>query len=188
MDMNVVKELLKKAFELDELQEETYLESFFAGRGKKYLIPEDKLNAVLKDFPFMKNTLKAGLISKDKRKGGYFTTEKILSVKSTDKRKSRAKQFFSINGDDHYERTTLYDSIVTLNNLKYISKKFGLGSDEIKFTIRYENGNPEKVMNYIELDKRIFGSSEQEIEKNVKQINELVKYKKSPMNEEKISV
>ena len=187
MDQNKIKDLLKQAFELDKVEEETYLEGFFSGRATKYFIPEHKFNAVLKEFPFMKNTLKSGLISKDKKTGFYYTTNKILAVKSTDKRKSSAKQFFSISGDDDYERTTLYDIIVTLNNLKYVSKKFGITSDEIKFTIRYENGNPDKVMNFVELDKRLFGNSEKQIKENMDKFNSLVKYERETLNKEQVN-
>jgi hypothetical protein len=188
MDMNRAKELLKQAFELDSIKEETYLEGFFSGKATKYYIPEGNFMTVLKEFPFMKNAVKAGLFSKERKGGGFYTTNKILSVKTNDKRKSSGKQFFSINGDDDYERTTLYDILVTLNNLKYISKQFGVKSDTLKFTIRYENGNPEKVMNFVELDKRLFGNNEEEIRSNVKKLNEFVKYERPNINEETANV
>ncbi len=188
MDINQTKELLKQAFCLDVLHEEVYLEGFFSGRAIKYFIPDGTFTAALKEFPFIQNTLKSGLFTKDKKTGDYYTTNKILLVRSADKKRSGGRQFFSINGDDDHERTTLYDMLVTINNLRYISKKFGVASDELKFTIRYENGNPAKVMNYVELDERLFGNSKEEISGNVSKLNELVKYERQHINEEKISV
>src|SRR6185312_14594423 len=106
----------------------------------------------------------------------------------TDRKKSSGKQFFSINGDDDFERTTLSDILVTINNLKFISNKFGVGPDSLKFTIRYENGNPDKVMNFVELDKRLFGNNDDEIQSNLDRINNLVKYERPTITEEKASV
>ncbi len=188
IDENKILELLKKAFDLPEIQQETYIHSFFSGRAIKYLIPKEKLESLVKEFPFMKNAVKAGLFSKDKKTGNYFITSRTLNVKSSDKRKSRERQFFSINGDDDYERTTLYDILYTIENLRYISKKFGVPSNGIKFTIRHENGNPEKVVNYVELDKRIFGNNEDEIKTNINKLNNLVQYERKNTTNEAANV
>ncbi len=172
------KDLLKKAFALSDVQEDTFLEGFFAGKTAKYTIPEASLQATVKEFPFLKNALKSGLLAKDKKSGNYFTTKTILSVRSNDKRKRRKRQFFSISGDDAHERTTLYDGLVTIANLRYISAKFGVSSDELKFTIRHENGNPARVVNYVEMDKYLFGNNDEEIESNIQSLNNLVKYER----------
>lgn len=180
--------MLKKAFELQEIKEETYLEGFFSGKATKYFIPEESLKNTITAFPFLKNALKAGLISKDKKTGEYYTTDVILATKTNDRKKSGKKQFFSINGDDAHERTTLQDALVTLNNLRYIATKFGVTTDQIKFTVRYENGNPAKVVNYVELDKKLFGNSDDEVEENINKLNSLVRYERKPINEEITSV
>lgn len=179
-----MKEVLKKAFELSEIKEESYLEGFFSGKATKFFIPEENLKKTIAAFPFLKNAIKAGLISKDRKTGEYFTTDRILSVKSSDSKKTSKKQFFSINGDDDHERTTLYDGLVTLNNLRYIASKFGVTTDELKFSVRYENGNPDKVVNYVELDKKLFGSNEDEINANLTKLNSLVKYERKSISEE----
>jgi hypothetical protein len=179
-----LKDILAKAFELKDVQEVVYLDGFFTGRAKKYIIPEANIKKVATEFPFIKNAIKSGLISKDKKTGEYFTTDKILSVKATDKKKSSKKQFFSINGDDQHERTTLFDGLVTVNNLRYISGKFGITPENIKFSLRYENGNPEKVVNYVEVDKKLFGTSDEEIESNIQKLNNVVQYERNTITSE----
>lgn len=180
-------EILKKAFDLNEIEEVEYVEGIFSGKAKKYFIPEQNLKNIVQAYPFMQNAVKAGLIVKDKKSGKYFTTDRILSIRSDDKKNSKKRQFFSINGDDAHERTTLYDGLVTLNNLKFVSKKFGVNSDQIKFTIRYENGNMDKVVNYIELDKKHFGRNDEEVNDNVNKLNQLVQYSRPTLNQEAVN-
>ncbi len=181
--IDTMKDILKKAFDLTDIQEMDYVEGIFAGKAKKFIIPEKNLTDTIAKFPFIKHAVTAGLIGKDKQ-GNYFTTEKILEVRSNDKKAAKRKQFFSINGDDKYERTTLYDGLVTLTNLKFISSKFGIKSDEIKFSIRYENGNDNKIVNFVQLDKRLFGNNDEEIVENVEKMNKIVKYERPKLNEE----
>lgn len=181
---NKFTELLKKAFNLKEIKEEAYIQGFLSGRAVKYYLPKESVEKLLKEFAFMKNALKAGLISKDRKTGGYFTTDRILGVKASDRRRSRQRQFFSINGDDDYERTTLHDILNTISNLRYISKKFGVPSNGLKFTIRHENGNPDKVVNYVELDKKFFGANEDEIKNNINKLNNVVQYQRDLQKEQ----
>jgi hypothetical protein len=175
-------DLIKKVFELEELVAESFLEGLLSGRTVRYIIPEENFNKVAKDFPFIKNALNAGLFKKI-GKNSYFTTQRILDVRATHKRRGK-NQFFSLNGDDANERTTLHDMLATLSNLKYIAKRFGVETDKIKFSIRHENGNPEKIVNYVELDKSLFGNSEFEVEENVNKLNKHITYDRLTHNRE----
>jgi hypothetical protein len=181
-------ELIKAAFDLSEVKEERFLEGFFTGRSTKYWIAQSNMENALKSFPFLKNAVAAGLISKDKKTGNYFTTETILSARNDSEKKRSKRQFFSINGDDKHERTTLYDCLITINNLKQISNNLGVSADMLKFSIRYENGNANKVMNYIEVDKSYFGKNEDEIKSNINKLNSMVKYERNKLNEEIVNV
>lgn len=170
-------DLLKKAFELEQLEHSTYVGGILSGLDTKYFIPEENMKRAVSDFPFIKNAIKAGLFGKEKK--GYFVTNKVLAVRSTDKRKSRAKQFFSVKGDDEHERTTIHDLLVTMSNLRYTARKFGVSTGDIKFTIRYQNGDPNNVVNYVELDKKLFGNSDSEVEENLAKLNSMVKYERA---------
>lgn len=181
-------DLIKTAFDLKEVKEESFLEGFFSGRTVKYWIPQANMENSLKSFPFLKNAIAAGLITKDRKTGNYFTTKNILEVRNDSEKKRSKKQFFSINGDDKHERTTLYDCLITINNLKQISNNLGVSADMLKFSIRYENGNTNKVMNYIEVDKSYFGKNEDEIKNNINKLNSMVKYERNKLNEEIVNV
>lgn len=188
LSIDNMMDLLKKTFQMQEIKQEGFVHGFFSGRATKFFIPKEKVESLVKEFPFMRNALKSGLIAKDKKSGGYFTTDKILSVKATDKRRSREAQFFSINGDDDHERTTLFDILSTIQNLRYISEKFGMPAKDIKFSIGHENGNPAKVVNNVELDKRIFGNNEQDIKNNINKLNSMVEYRRKSLTEEVANV
>jgi len=179
-------DLLKKAFRLEELKQANYIEGLFSGKGIKYFIPGENFKETLKEFPFIKNAVAAGLFAKD-MKGNYQITDATLSARSTHSRKKSKKQFFSISGEDENERTTIYDLLVTIGNLRYISKKFGVSSEHIKFTIRHQNGDPNNVVNYVELDKKLFGDTEEVANENISQLNKLVKYEREKFNTEAAS-
>ena len=177
-DENIV-DLIKKTFELKELQSEQYLHGFLSGRALKFIIPNENVEKTVKEFPFLENAIKAGLIQKDKKKDNYFILEKTMQTKPSDRRNSGYPQFFSIKGDDIHERTTLLDGLITLNNIRYISDKFGVNSQNLDFTIRHENGDSDSVLNYINLDKNLFGNTEEEIEENIQRLNNFVKFERN---------
>lgn len=177
-EINNMLEILQKVFELDDIKTENYKEGFFGQRITKFYVPEQNIERIINDFPFLKNAVDAGLLVKNKRKKSYFTTSKILNTKSTDKRRLGEKQFFSFDGVDKNDRTTLNDVLVSIDNVKKVANQMNLEPKDIKFSIRYKNGNPDEVVNFMEFDPRLFGKSKAEVEKNLEKINKVVKFKR----------
>lgn len=171
-------EILQKAFEIEEIKTESYKEGFFGGKITKFYIPEQNIMRILNDFPCLESAVKAGLLVKDKRKKSYYTTSKILSVKSTDKRKMGEKQFFSFDGVDTNDRTTLKDILVSIDNVKKLAVKMNIDPKEVKFSIRYKNGNPDEVVNFMKVKPELFGKDKDEVQRNLKKINNVVKFKR----------
>lgn len=172
-------ELFKKVFgdkEVKEKQENQGL--IFGSKVTKYYISKKGLENTVKNFPFFRNAIKAGLITIDKKTKTYYTTSEILNYRSTDKRKMGKRQFFSFNGTDNRERTTLHDALVTISNVKQVANKFNLSPKMLKYTIRHKDGNPNDVVNFIRLDARIFGNNPEQIQENINKINNVVKFER----------
>ncbi len=171
-------EILQKAFEVEDIKTENYKEGFFGKEVIKFYIPETNFNNIVKEFPFMKNVVKAGLMTLDKKRKSFFTTSTVLSAKASDKRKMGLKQFFNFDKKDKNDRTTLKDALVSIDNVKKVANKMGLNPKDIHFTIHHKNGNPDEVVNFMELDARIFGRNKEEVDKKLEQINKVVKFKR----------
>jgi len=173
-------EILKKAFALEDIKTETASTGFIMGEKiTKYYIPQDHFEKVAQNFPFIFNAVKAGLIQLDRRKKSYVATSEVISYRASDVRKMGRKQFFSIEGNDPTERTTLHDALVTIGNLQQVANKFQIDPRMLKFSIRHKDGNPDEVVNFIKLDAKMFGDTPEEITKNVSKINNVVKFERS---------
>lgn len=172
-------ELFKKIFGEKEVQQKQVSQGLIFGSSvTKYYISKKSLENTVKNFPFLKNAVKAGLISHDKKTKTYYTTSEILGYRSTDKRKLGKRQFFSFTGVDDRERTTLHDALVTISNVKQVANKFNLSPKMLKYTIRHKDGNPEDVVNFIKIDARIFGNNPEQIQENINKINNVVKFER----------
>ncbi|MDX1949029.1 MAG: hypothetical protein SFT90_00840 [Rickettsiales bacterium] len=179
MTIDKMLELLKKAFDLQDVRTSTTKEGGFFGEVVKlFVIPEANFIKVANEFPMLKNALKAGLFGRNKSKGYFYTNSAILSVRSSDKRKIGAKQFFSIMGDDKFERTTLHDALCTIVNVKKLCENFLLDPKKLKYSIRHRDGNPEDVVNFVEMDKNLFGDTEEDIKENIDYLNKRVKFER----------
>lgn len=173
-------ELLKNTFQLDDITEKTVTTKAFGLFSKtqtRFYVPLENLKIVAENFPFFKNAIKAGLIEKDDE-GKYFIDAQTLAVRKTDERKAKAKQFFSVSGNDNHERTTLYDALKTICNVRELAKTMNLDPKELKYSIEHIEGNPDEIMNYVEIDAKHFGSNSDEIKKNVEILNKNIKFKK----------
>ena len=62
-----MKEMLKKAFNLDDIQEEHYVVGMFSGKGTRFILPKESVKQTASEFPFLKNAIRAGLILKNKK-------------------------------------------------------------------------------------------------------------------------
>lgn len=174
MSLETRIEKLKSAFDLENIKTENTTEGFFASKVTKFYIPEENFKKILADFPFLKNAVKAGIFQRDKLAKAFTTNSKTLMTKNTDRRSFGSKQFFSLKGDDRSERTTLYDAIYTICNIKMVAQKLGLKPDSINYSIRHKNGNPDEVTNFIEFDPAMFGKNEKEQKKNIQRINQIM--------------
>lgn len=181
METNNMLKLLRKAFETESIKENKGI-GFGKNSSVKFHISEEDFMKVANDFPFIKNAVKAGLIKADKSKREFIITSEALQVRSSDKRKKLRKQFFSVHGDDKLERTTLHDAIVTIDNVRKVANKFSLSPSQLNFTIRHENGDPNKVINFVDVDASVFGRNEDEVKKNVEKINNVVQFKRNSLD------
>ncbi len=179
MTLDKMLELIKKAFDLQEVKTSTAKEGGIFGEvAKVFIIPESNFIKVANEFPMLKNALKAGLFSRNKAKGYFYTNSAILNVRSSDKRRIGAKQFFSIMGDDKFERTTLHDALCTIVNVKKLCGSFLLDPKKLKYSIRHRDGNPDDVVNFVEMDKNLFGDTEEDIKNNIDILNKSVKFER----------
>ncbi len=177
-------ELIQKAFGLEDIRTEQSSGGFiFGSKIVKFFIPEDNFQRTLENFPFLKNALNAGLISVDKKTKSYCITSEIISCRSNHKKKVGKKQFFSFEGTDQRERTTIHDALVTISNVRQIAEKFRIDPKALKFSIRHKDGNPDEVVNFVRMDASIFGSSPEEIKKNIGKINNVVKFERKRVYE-----
>jgi hypothetical protein len=180
MTKEQMMELLANTFELDTIEPQTVkskVMGLFSKVETRFYVPLDNLKIVAENFPFFKNAIKVGLVEKDEN-GKYFINAETLKVRKTDERKNRAKQFFSMSGNDPHERTTLYDALKTICNVRSLAKTMNLEPKELKYSIEHVEGNPDEVMNYIEIDAKHFGANEEEVKKNVEVLNKHIKFKK----------
>lgn len=170
-------EVLQNAFKLNEseIKTEYYKEGFFGKDVVKYHISEGVFASVMQDFPQLSRAVEAGLFTADKRNKSYSTTSKILNVRSSDKRIAGQKQFFSIDGSDKNDRTTLNDLLFSIKNVRAVAAKVNMSPKDLNFSIRHKNGDPNQVVNFIEVSPKVFGSNKAEVLKNLEIINEKVK-------------
>lgn len=172
-------DILQKAFNVQEIQTKSYKEGLFGGKKvTKFFIPAKNIEDTMFDFPFLKNAVKAGLLTKDPKTQSYVTTSKVLSTRTTDKRKLGENQFFSFDGVDKNDRTTLKDALISIDNVKKFARKINLSPKDIRFSIKHKNGNPDEVMNFMEFDPKVLGDTKDEILKNMEEINKVVKFER----------
>jgi hypothetical protein len=167
-------DLLKKAFGLNEVRFQEVKGGFFSKTEFKYFIPEMKFLKQLDNYLVLKTAVKSGLVAKDRRRERFIIHSSILDVRGTDKRAGK-KQFFNFNNND---RTTLYDALQTITKVDEFAEKMGLNPKNLKYTIRHEDGDPERVLNYITFDASVFGRTKEEIKRNIDRINKLVKFER----------
>jgi hypothetical protein len=180
MRIEEMLELIKNTFETDAIQQvtrKTSILGLFTKKETRFYVPSENLKKVAEDFPFIKNAVKAGLIEKDES-NKYYITADVLTVRKTDERKGK-KQFFSLNGEDEHERTTVYDALHTIINVRDFAKSFKVEPNALKYTIEHAEGNADKILNYVQVDASHFGDNEDEIIKNVELINQNVKFKRN---------
>ncbi len=178
MSIDKYSEILKTVFDLESIKTEQKREGNLFGSAvvTVYHIPEHTFTRIANDFPLLKHAYKAGLATRDKSHGVFKISSGALDVRSTDKRKLGSRQFFSVDGSDNTERTTMFDAIKTIENVKNFASKLLLDPKKLKYTINHRDGNPDDVVNFIELDRNLFGFTEEDIEKNVEKINRAVKF------------
>lgn len=178
MGADKYSEILKTVFDLESIKTEQKREGnlFHSAVVTLYHIPEHSFTRIANDFPILKHAYKAGLATRDRKHGIFIISSGVIDVRSTDKRKLGIRQFFSVDGSDKTERTTMFDALCTIKNVKSFCKKFLMEPKKLKYTIRHRDGNPDDVVNFIELDKNLFGFSEEDISKNLEKINRAVKF------------
>jgi hypothetical protein len=172
-----MEKLLKDSFSLTELRSEKVSYKKFLVLKKeelKFFIPKMNLSKAVDEFSFLKNAIKAGLINKE-NEDFYSVTESVLSARGSDPRnKYDVNVFFSRNGDDPLERTTLFDALSTIVNVKNVAKSLGISPKEVDFSIAHKGGDKNQVINFVEVDAKLFGSNEEEIKENLELINSKV--------------
>lgn len=180
MTTDKILELLKKAFELEDIKTNAKKEgSFFRKKvANCFYIPEVAFIKTANEFPMLKNAYKAGLVSRNKSKGYFEISSSVLEVRSTDRKKLGAKQFFSIMGDDNHERTTLHDALFTIANVRNFCNSFLTDPRKIKYSIRHRDGNPDDVVNFISFNPSLLGDTEDDIKINVERLNREVKFER----------
>ena len=164
-------ELIKQVFKLEQVDTKQIKKNILGDKKTIYSVPAKNFEAQMKNLKILKIAAKAGLVEYSKKEKIFSIDSEILAVRSDDAKKFGKKQFFKFKNN---ERTTLHDALQTVKNVNEFAEGLGLNPADMKYTVRHEDGDPEKVLNYVTFDASIFGNSEEEISKNVERINKLL--------------
>jgi len=65
-----------------------------------------------------------------------------------------------------------------MDNVRKVATRMNIDTKQVGFSIRHKNGNPNEVVNFMELDPRLFGRNKAEVEKNLGEVNKTIKFKR----------